>query len=340
MMLKFPLCPKRLSLLGLLLASSLWGCQTSDPSGKTLKIRTAHSNWIEEKFQTEIINIGLEKLGYELAPIKEIDYPALYVAIANQEIDYAATFYDPAHQGFVDNAGKDTMATVGTLVKDSKTGYQIDKKTAEQYNITNIEQLKDPKIAKLFDSDGDGKANLVGCNPGWACELIIDHHLETYGLEDTVEHDRGQYATLLADVISRQQQGQSVLFYAYYPHWISQKLKPNQDVEWIEVPYTTLPSSFGDIDSQVTFAGSMNLGFIQAQQRIIANKTFLSQNPVVSQWFEQVQIPIEDMNIESAKIEAGENRPKDIRRHAEEWVEANAELMDKWLENAKRVATP
>lgn len=43
---------------------------------------------------------------------------------------------------------------------------QIDKKTAAQYQITNLEQLKDPKIAQLFDSDRDGKANLVGCVPG------------------------------------------------------------------------------------------------------------------------------------------------------------------------------
>ncbi len=29
-------------------------------------------------------------------------------------------------------------------------------KTAEKYKITNVEQLKDPKIAKLFDSNGNG----------------------------------------------------------------------------------------------------------------------------------------------------------------------------------------
>ncbi|MBP0020967.1 MAG: hypothetical protein J7647_25840 [Cyanobacteria bacterium SBLK] len=29
----------------------------------------------------------------------------------------------------------------------------IDKKTAEEHNITSLEQFKDPEIAKLFDSD-------------------------------------------------------------------------------------------------------------------------------------------------------------------------------------------
>ena len=33
--------------------------------------------------------------------------------------------------------------------------YQIYKKTADKYKITNIQQLKYPEIAKLFDSDKD-----------------------------------------------------------------------------------------------------------------------------------------------------------------------------------------
>ncbi len=88
-------------------------------------------------------------------------------------------------------------------------GFQIDKKTADKYKITNLEQFQDPKIAQQFDSDGDGKANLVGCNPGWFCESMIDHHIEAYGLQDTVEHDRGQYLALLA--INKENQSSSSL---------------------------------------------------------------------------------------------------------------------------------
>ena len=37
---------------------------------KASPIRSAHSSWIEEKFQTEIVNIGLEKLGYKVVKPK------------------------------------------------------------------------------------------------------------------------------------------------------------------------------------------------------------------------------------------------------------------------------
>ena len=130
-------------------------------------IRSAHSNWIEEQFQTEIVNIGLEQLGYQIETPKIIDYPAIYLAIANGELDYSVINYGAGHAGFFENAGgAQKLAQVGTITPDGLGGYQIDQKTAAQYRITNLGQLQDPKLAQLFDSDGDGKANLVGLQSG------------------------------------------------------------------------------------------------------------------------------------------------------------------------------
>uniref|UniRef100_UPI0027D949D4 glycine betaine ABC transporter substrate-binding protein n=1 Tax=Escherichia albertii TaxID=208962 RepID=UPI0027D949D4 len=76
--------------------------------------------------------------------------------------------------------------------------------------ITNIEQLKDPKIAKLFDTNGDGKADLTGCNPGWGCEGAINYQLAAYDLTNTVTHNQGNYAAMMADTISRYKEGKPV----------------------------------------------------------------------------------------------------------------------------------
>jgi glycine betaine/proline transport system substrate-binding protein len=74
----------------------------------------------------------------------------------------------------------------GTFVTGAQ-GYLIDKKTADQYHITNIDQLKDPKIAKLFDTNGDGKADMMGCSPGWGCEAVINHQNKAFDLAKTVD---------------------------------------------------------------------------------------------------------------------------------------------------------
>ncbi len=314
----------------------LIACQSTSSVKKT-KIRAAHSNWVEEHFQTEIVNIGLEKLGYQIEKPKEIDYPSIYLSVANGDLDYSASSGEKAHEEYFKNAGgKKKLERVGVLTPNLVQGYQIDKKTADKYNITNLGQLKDPKIAQLFDSDGDGKANLVGCNPGWFCERIIDHQIKAYGLENTVEHNRGQYIVLLGDVITRYKQGKSVLYYAFNPHWISTILKPEQDIIWLEVPFTSLPESQKNLTEKDTTIEGKNLGFALDRQRIFANKEFLVANPVAKRWFELVQIPTEDMNVESLYIKDGEDSPEDIRRHAKEWVENNQELFDSWLEEAKK----
>ncbi len=315
---------------------SLIACQSTSSVKKT-KIRAAHSNWVEEHFQTEIVNIGLEKLGYQIEKPKEIDYPAIYLSVANGDLDYSIINYEKAHQKYFNNAGGEKkLERVGVLTPNVVQGYQIDKKTADKYKITNLGQLKDPKIAQLFDSDGNGKANLIGCNPGWFCERIIDHQIKAYGLEDTVEHNRGQYIILLGDVITRYQQGKSVLYYAFNPHWVSTILKPDRDIIWLEVPFTSLPESQKNLTEKDTTIEGKNLGFALDRQRIFANKEFLVANPVAKRWFELVQIPTEDMNVESLYIKDGEDSPEDIRRHAKEWVENNQELFDSWLEEAKK----
>ena len=55
------------------------------------------------------------------------------------------------------------MVKLGPFSEGALQGYLIDKKTRDKYGIKSIEQLKDPKLAKLFDIDGDGKADLTGC---------------------------------------------------------------------------------------------------------------------------------------------------------------------------------
>ncbi|MDY6805260.1 MAG: glycine betaine/L-proline ABC transporter substrate-binding protein ProX [Cyanobacteriota bacterium] len=330
------------------LLMGLMGCNSTSETN-TLEIvtkpeeasplRSAHSSWIEEKFQTEVVNIGLEKLGYKVEEPKAIEYPAMLIAMANGDLDYSPTHGERGHAQFFEAAGgEEKLARVGYVIPNLVQGYQIDKKTADKYNITNVEQLKNPEIAKLFDSDGDGKANLTGCNPGWSCELAIEHHLDSYELRDTVEHDRGEYTALLANTIARYQQGEPVLYYAFLPHWIGSVLKPEEDVIWLEVPFTSLPPEMGEVTTEDTTVNGKNLGFLTDPYRVVANKEFLAANPIAKRWFELVQIPHEDVNKESMLINEGEDKAEDIRRHAEEWVEQNQEKFDGWIEEARKAA--
>lgn len=336
----FPLTALTVALMGLMACQSVpepeiketetdKATTTSEVSNTPLKL--AHSSWVEEHFQTAVVTIGLERLGYQVSKPQEIEYPALYLALANGDLDFSVVSYSGHDVFFQKAGGEEKLVRLGMLTPNGTQGYMIDKKTADQYNITNIQQLQDPAIATLFDADGDGKANLVGCNAGWQCEITIDHHLEEYDLLETVEHDRGQYVPLLADSITRYQQGEPIMFYAYNPHWIGATLVPGEDVIWLEVPYTTLPEGLDVATEADTTVDGINRGFPVVDQAIAVNKDFIEANPIAQKWFELVEIPVVDMNRVSLLINEGENTPEDIERHAQTWVADNQELFDSWL---------
>ena len=313
--------------------------EVSSLPGEGITVRPGVTDWIEEHYQAEIVNIGLEELGYEVEDLQEAAYPVLYTAIANGDLDFMANSFQRSQDELIQNAGGDEkFEKVGALYPFVH-GYQIDKQTADEYQITSLEQLQDPEIAQLFDSDGDGKANFLGCDPGWYCEKVIETQLDAYELRDTVEVDKGEYTALLPDVISRYEQGDPVLFYVFYPHWVASVLKPDEDVVWLEVPFTIYPDDYEEplSEEDTTFEGK-NLGLIVDSYIVVASDEFLDANPVARRWFELVQIPIEDVNAESLRIRDGENTPEDIRRHAEEWVAQNRDQVDQWLEEARQAA--
>lgn len=291
---------------------------------------------LEELFQTEVVNIGLEQLGYDVQDGKELEYATMHVDIANGGIDYTASHWSQLHSEFFENAGgDDQLERTGVFIPNVLQGYKIDKATADEYGITSLDQLQDPEIAALFDTDGDGRANLTGCNPGWGCELVIEHHLDEYGLRDTVQHDQGQYFAIMADTITRYEQGEPIFFYTWTPLWVSGVLEEDEDVTWLEVPYTSLPEEQGEVSEEDTTANGVNLGFAVDQQEILANQTFYEDNPAAATFFGLVEIPIDDVSAQNQLMRDGEDSVADIRRHAEEWVAENQDQFNEWLEEAQ-----
>ena len=339
-----------LTVLGVTLLSGAIACQRSTPNtespspsstglpGEGISVKPVQASVLEEYFPAEIVKKGLERLGYEVEEPEEVTPPILYTVLANEDVDYTTMNWEKIHTQFYEESGGDEkLAKMGVLIADALQGYQIDKKTAEEHNITHLGQLKDPEIAKLFDSDGNGKANLAGCPPGWGCELVIEHHLDTYDLRDTVEHDQGLYIALITDTITRYKQGESVLFFTWTPTWVRQVLKPGQDTIWLEVPYTSLPEEQGEISEEDTTFEGKNLGFAIERVRIAANKEFINVNPAAKRLFELVEIPIEDINAQNLRIRDGEDKQEDITRHAEEWIAENQDTFDGWIEEALQV---
>lgn len=319
---------------GLIAAGS---ASAADLPGKGVTVQPLKSSIAEETFQTLLVVKALERLGYKVEPIKELEYAAGHVALANGDGTFMADHWDPLHIDFFERAGGEAkIFREGVFSPGALQGYLIDKATADKHGITNIDQFKDPKIAKLFDSNGDGTADLSGCNPGWGCEAVIEHHLDAYGLRDTVTHNQGSYSAIIADTIARYQQGQPIFYYTWTPYWVSGVLVPGKDVVWLEVPFSSLPG--GQANTDTALPDGTNYGFQVNNQRIAANREFAENNPAAAKLFSIMQVSANDISAQNLRMRDGEKSAADIDRHAEAWIKANQQKFDGWIKEALAAA--
>ncbi|GLR45289.1 glycine betaine ABC transporter substrate-binding protein [Mesorhizobium amorphae] len=306
----------------------------SDLPGKGITVQPAEQNYVIEWFQEELVNLGLEQLGYDVKEPASLQLQSAFVAVADGDATFYAAYWDPLHKAFYDKVGgKAKLQSVGTLADKSTQGYLIDKRTADAYKIKTLNQLKDPALAKLFDIDGDGKADLYGCDPGWGCERIIEYQLDAYGLRDTVHQLQGSYETIMADAIERIKAGKPTIYYSWTPMWLSNVLRPGHEVEWLTVTSTALPEEQAGLATEV--AGIGNVGFPVNTQHVLANTAFLDKNPAARKWFELLTVPIEDINAENQLVHDGQNTRADVHKHAEAWKEKHKTQWDAWIADAK-----
>lgn len=277
-------------------------------------------------FQHMVVQLGLEALGYDVRETAEADFPALHLAVASGDADYTVNHWMPLHNDFYDRSGGDgAMIREHAVITGAGQGYYIDIATAKAHGISNIAQLTDPKMSALFDSDGDGLANLSGCNPGWGCEIAIEKHLDAFDLRGAVEHDQGSYFAIMADTITRHKEGGSILYYTWTPNWISDVLVPGVDVVQIGVP---------KVRGSTTADGDFDPGFAINDVFAVVNRDFAEDNPAAARFLELVEIPLSDVNAAQIRLRDGEDTLEDFRRQAEDWVKANRKRFDGWVAEA------
>ena len=313
--------------------------QSSDDSSDEPTVRMARATWDTGWFQAEVYRILLQRLGYRVEGPITMENPEFYTAVAADEVDLWVNGWFPLHDWHI-QAG--LVETVGTQVDaGALQGYFVDAATAQAHGITNLGDLADPRIAARFDIDGNGRADLIGCEAGWTCARIIEHHLDAYGLAATVEQVQGDYSPLIAETIARLRAGEPVLYYTWTPNWTVGEMVPGRDVVWLETPFPSLPPDQASFVDQTTIPGipgcvnnPCQVGWPPNDIRAVANSRFLQDNPTVRRLLEQVVIPLEDISAQNALMVEDEGDPEDIRRHAEEWVKANESRVIRWIEAA------
>ncbi len=309
------------------------------PQAMDNKVIVARPTWDTGWFQAAVYVELLTELGYEVetsAPLEEAEF---YTAAAQGQVDlWGSGWFPEHHYSFLDKKQiADKVEPVGYIIKDGALqGYMVDKASSDKLGIRSLFDFEDPEIAAAFDIDGDGKADLIGCDADWLCGGIIDSTLEELEINNIVTQQQGSYNELMIDTVERYKRGEPVLFYTWTPNWTVAQLKPGEDVVWIEAPIEDIPVVLGAPGCVVT---PCLMGFDVSDIRAVANVEFLGKHPDIRVLLEEVEIPLADIAEQNLLMFEGQNSDEDIARHAVEWIEKNRQEVDTWLEAAKSQST-
>jgi glycine betaine/proline transport system substrate-binding protein len=329
-----------------LLATPLAVQAQEDMPGEGTTISMARATWDTGWWQAEVYKQLFERLGYSVDNITTLDNPPFYQSVTQGDIDLWVNGWFPLHNTYEETFSQGAEK-VGYVAKGGALqGYLIDRKTAEEHDINYVEDLTDDDIQKLFDSNGDGKADMVACPPGWGCEEMIAYHFEAYEWDDDFNAIKAGYSASMADALGRFENGEPIFFYTWTPNWTVGELKPGEDVVWLQVKETKLPEDQRDLADATTVEDLVgcrgeqpcNLGWPANDIQPVANSEFLEENPAVRSLLENVQIPIDDIFAQNAEMNAGADSPEDLEQQATDWIEGHQEDVDKWLTAAREAA--
>jgi len=313
------------ALVSVALTSSLYGA-------KVTALKTAIA---EEGFQMYIVAEVLKKMGHEVEITNDVEYGIAFKTIANNaksdDVYFMAAHWDPLQNTMIKGAGgEEKLAKFSNFISNCAQGYLIDKKTADKYNIKYINDLNDPKIAKLFDVDGNGKADLTGCSAGWGCEKVIEHQLDAYDLRDNIDHRQGSYSALIADTLAQYKTGKPILYYTWTPYWVSGRLVPGKDVVFLQVTHSANPNT-----ASTKLSNGSDYGFNVNNQKIVANASVNVKHKDIAKLFDIIELNVNDISGQNMLMANGQNKEKDIKRHVQTWLKTNKTKVDSWVKEAQ-----
>jgi len=314
--------------------------------GKGKTVEPARATWTTGFILEALYSRALEHLGYEVKKHKDLSNPIFYKSLIQGDIDYWANGWFPLHNEQLPEGFDQKASKVGYVVKQGALqGYLASKFAVEKYDITSLEDFKRPEVKKAFDANGDGKADLVSCPPGWGCHVVTSHHMDYYDLHEYVEPITASYSASMADAVTKHKHGQPVVYHTWTPNWTVNELVPGKDVMWINVPYTKPTPGQKGLEEAMVASGLQGavtdpckMGFPANDIRVVANNEFLEANPEVKKLFEIMSIPMEDISNQNDKMFKGEDDQEDIERHATEWIEDHKGLWLKWQKAARAAA--
>ena len=238
------------------------------------------------------------------------------------------------------------------LFRSGVQGFLVTKTWAEDNNISTIDQInRDESLWSQFDSDGNGKGEILGCPESWTCDDIIESQIAFgNGTEpwDNMEETKAEYDALFAEMVNRVNAGEPGILYTWSPASYLTVLVPGDNVLWLSVEAVLddsnpLGKEGGENHQQeggfTAFGADMctqpcQLGWSAADIQVSARTEMLDSTPFLRDLFPLIKPSILDISFLQVDQTDGDGSQAHVAQLASGWMADNADMVASWIADA------
>ena len=207
-------------------------------------------------------------------------------------------------------------------------GMCVTKGTAERTGIKELKELRNPEMAKKFDTDGDGKGDVwIGAN-GWGSTPIEQIRARSYGYDKTMNLRIMEESAGLAEVDAAVKAKKDIVFFCYTPHYIFAQhdlvvlKEPVYDAQkWIIVPPSDTPGWLEKSSAAVAWGiAHLNVSYAASLEK---------SQPKAAAMLSKVSLSTDTLTAMTYALSVEKQEPAAF---AKKWVEDNQAAVDKWFE--------
>lgn len=218
-------------------------------------------------------------------------------------------------------------------------GFFIPGYIQDEYGVKSVLDLAKPEIAKLFDSDDDGKGEYWPGAPGWSGVKINQIKAKGYGFDQYFTPVIISDSLIKAQLKTAYRKKKGLLFYYWTPEWIHSAY----DLRKLEEPeFTGYAGDSKKGHAEYNAAGcykfndtenwledsSITCGAPTTEVYIAYSRSLETRAPKVAKFLNKVALNADDVSQWINKIAQDDEDPAEM---AAAWVEANQETVQGWL---------
>ncbi|MEM7226958.1 MAG: glycine betaine ABC transporter substrate-binding protein [Pseudomonadota bacterium] len=207
-------------------------------------------------------------------------------------------------------------------------GMCVTKGTAERTGIKGIKELRNPEMAKKFDTNGDGKGEVWIGAEGWGSTPIEQVRARSYGYDKTMTLEIMEESAALAEVDAAVEDGRDIVFFCYTPHhmFAANDLvvleEPAHDaLKWVIVPPSDTPGWLEKSSAAVAWdTAHLHVSYAAALE---------DAQPEAAAALAKVTLSTDTLTAMTYALAVEKQDPASF---AETWVEQNQAIVDSWFD--------